>query len=109
MLKIVLACIVIAGLLLLIAPSFGLALPAVAQETPRPSVQPPTPRPSVQPPPRPTHTPTPTPSPIVTPSETATPPGDLPIVPEASTLLLLGTAISGLATYLGLQARARRR
>jgi hypothetical protein len=45
------------------------------------------------------------------------PPGDAPpvpdpetpFVPEASTFLLLGSAASGLAGYVGLQIRARRR
>ncbi len=32
-----------------------------------------------------------------------------PVVPEASTLILLGGAVSGLAGYVGLQIRARRR
>lgn len=32
-----------------------------------------------------------------------------PVVPEASTLLLLGSAASGMAGYVGLQIRARRR
>ena len=32
-----------------------------------------------------------------------------PVVPEASTLLLLGSAATGLAGYVGLQIRARRR
>jgi fimbrial isopeptide formation D2 family protein len=32
-----------------------------------------------------------------------------PVVPEASTLILLGTAATGLASYAGLQIRARRR
>lgn len=32
-----------------------------------------------------------------------------PIIPEASTLLLLGSAASGMAGYVGLQIRARRR
>jgi uncharacterized protein YbdZ (MbtH family) len=47
--------------------------------------------------------PTPTPIPTVAPQA---PP---PVVPEASTLILLGGAISGLAGYAGLQLRARRR
>lgn len=32
-----------------------------------------------------------------------------PVIPEASTLILLGSAASGLAGYVGLQIRARRR
>ena len=32
-----------------------------------------------------------------------------PVIPEASTLLLLGSAASGMAGYVGLQIRARRR
>jgi len=32
-----------------------------------------------------------------------------PVIPEASTLLLLGSAVTGLAGYVGLQIRARRR
>jgi hypothetical protein len=34
---------------------------------------------------------------------------ELPVIPEASTLLLLGSAASGLIGYAGLQIRARRR
>jgi hypothetical protein len=37
------------------------------------------------------------------------PPTEAPFVPEASTLVLLGSAASGLAGYVGLQWRARRR
>ena len=60
----------------------------------------------------PTSTPTATPSP--TPSTTPTPlpprPGiPVPVVPEASTLLLLGSAAGTLAGYVTLQWRARRR
>lgn len=33
---------------------------------------------------------------------------EIPVVPEASTLLLLGSAATGLAGYVGLQIRARR-
>lgn len=47
-----------------------------------------------------TDTPTPT---------TVTPPPDTPVVPEASSLVLLGSSVAGLATYVGLQIRARRR
>ncbi len=36
-------------------------------------------------------------------------PADAPMVPEASTLLLLGSAASGMAGYVSLQIRARRR
>ena len=35
--------------------------------------------------------------------------GEVPVVPEASPLLLLGGAVSGLAAYMGLQFRSRRR
>lgn len=34
---------------------------------------------------------------------------ELPVIPEASTLLLLGSAATGLASYVGLQVRSRRR
>jgi hypothetical protein len=44
-----------------------------------------------------TDTPTPTDQPVVP-----------PVVPEASTLLLLGSSATGLAAYVGLQIRARR-
>jgi hypothetical protein len=37
------------------------------------------------------------------------PPPETPFVPEASTLILLGSGVSGLAGYVGLQWRARRR
>jgi hypothetical protein len=37
------------------------------------------------------------------------PPAEAPFVPEASTLLLLGSGATGLAGYVGLQWRARRR
>jgi len=63
-----------------------------------------TPRPSVLPPPRPTLTP----SPAVPPAPTQGPPAT-PVVPEPSTLLLLGSAATGLAAYAGLQLRSRRR
>ena len=48
-----------------------------------------------------TDTPTPTP--------TGQPPVQVPVVPEASTLLLLGGSATGLAAYVALQIRARRR
>jgi hypothetical protein len=34
---------------------------------------------------------------------------EVPVIPEASTLILLGGAVTGLAGYVGLQIRARRR
>lgn len=37
------------------------------------------------------------------------PPEPPPFVPEASTLILFGGAATGLASYIGLQIRARRR
>jgi hypothetical protein len=37
------------------------------------------------------------------------PPAEAPFVPEASTLILLGSGVSGLAGYVGLQWRARRK
>jgi hypothetical protein len=46
----------------------------------------------------------PLPTPTIEPEEP-----EAPFVPEASTLLLLGTAASGLMAYAGLQIRARRR
>mgnify|MGYP003775075501 FL=1 len=58
-----------------------------------------TPRPTILPPPRPTLTPTPTVSPV----------SPVPVVPEPSTLLLLGGAATGLGAYAGLQLRSRRR
>ena len=95
--------------------------PAAISETLRPRLsvvyQTPTPTPTFTPSPTstPTQTPTPTPtptrgSPIQPPVPTATPvqPDSPPVVPEASTLILLGSAISGLATYIGLQHKARR-
>lgn len=48
-----------------------------------------------------TDTPTPTP--------TGQPPAPPPVVPEASTLILLGGSATGLAAYVALQIRARRR
>jgi hypothetical protein len=45
-------------------------------------------------------------------TETPTPPngnGPPPVIPEASTLLLLGGSATGLAAYVGLQIRARRK
>ena len=72
--------------------------------------------------PTPTPTSTPTETPTSTPTSTVTqtpsptpssfptdPPGAPPVVPEASTLVLLGGALGGLATYVGVQARACRR
>ncbi len=50
------------------------------------------------------------PTPTEEPTEEPTPePGPPPFVPEASTLLLLGSGAAGLASYVGLQIRARRR
>jgi hypothetical protein len=43
----------------------------------------------------------------VTPSPTTPPP--VPVVPEASSLILLGSSAAGLAAYVGLQVRSRRR
>jgi hypothetical protein len=43
---------------------------------------------------------TPTPTPTVPPA---------PVVPEASSLILLGSSAAGLAAYVGLQVRSRRR
>lgn len=43
------------------------------------------------------------------PPEPEVPAAPPPFVPEASTLILLGSAASGLAGYVGLQIRARRR
>ncbi len=51
-----------------------------------------------------------TPTPTLTAIPTATPgPQPLPVVPEASTLVLWGSAASALIGYAGLQLRARRR
>jgi hypothetical protein len=44
-----------------------------------------------------------------TPTPTATDGPITPVIPEASTLVLLGGSLTGLATYIGLQIRARRR
>jgi hypothetical protein len=44
-----------------------------------------------------------------TPEPTKPPPVTPPVVPEASTLVLLGGSATGLAAYVGLQIRARRR
>ena len=44
-----------------------------------------------------------------TPTPTEEPPAPPPVVPEASTLVLLGGSATGLAAYVGLQIRARRR
>jgi hypothetical protein len=67
--------------------------------------------PTDTPTPTPTSTPTPTGTPSDTPTPTPTPtePPDTPVVPEASTLVLLGTSVTGLAGYAALQWRARRR
>ena len=64
-----------------------------------------------EPSPTPTHTPTPTPTGTLTatPTSTATPPPPPPVVPEASTLGLLGSSAVALAGYAALQVRARRR
>jgi hypothetical protein len=43
-----------------------------------------------------------------TPTPTPTPPS-VPVVPEASSLILLGSSAAGLAAYVGLQVRSRRR
>jgi uncharacterized repeat protein (TIGR01451 family) len=48
------------------------------------------------------------PIPAEEPVELPSPCGE-PVVPEASTLILLGSAAAGLAGYVGLQIRARRR
>ena len=53
----------------------------------------------------PTNTPTPTPTGTVTPA----PPPPPPVVPEASTLGLLGSSALALAGYAALQVRAGRR
>ena len=58
-----------------------------------------------------TDTPTPTPTATLFPTWTPTPvPGGEapPVVPEASTLILLGSAALGLSGYVGLQIRLRR-
>jgi len=88
--------IIVIGLawLILPFPAAPLARQAVAQSTPRPTVPPP---------PRPTATPTATATPL--PLSTSLP--EPPLVPEASSLLLLGSAASGLAVYIGWQLRAR--
>jgi hypothetical protein len=52
--------------------------------------------------PTPTNTPTAPPGPTVEPTEP-------PVIPEASTLVLLGGSAASLAAYVGLQIRARRR
>lgn len=58
----------------------------------------------------PTATPTSTATPTVTPSPTVTPPSEEPpVVPEASTTLLLLAGAGSLAGYAALQWRARRR
>ena len=68
--------------------------------------EPPTPKPT-DPTPEPTD-PTPEPTdPTITP--TVTPPPPVPVVPEASTLILLGTSATTLAGYVALQWRARRK
>ncbi|MBN1659282.1 MAG: PEP-CTERM sorting domain-containing protein [Anaerolineae bacterium] len=55
---------------------------------------------------------TPTPTPTSTPRPTPTPtppPAAPPVVPEPSTFVLMGGALAGLAGYVGVQIRARRR
>jgi hypothetical protein len=84
------------------------------EATPTPTATPTsTPTPSSTPTSTSTATPTSTPlatpssSPTVLPTEPPIPPP--PVVPEGSTLLLAGGAASGLAAYVGVQLRARRR
>lgn len=85
-----------------------LALVAVALPAPTAAQEPTATRPIITPPPRPTLTLTP--GPTHTPQPTLTPtPEPPPVVPEASTLLLLGSALATLAGYIALQARARPR
>ena len=64
-------------------------------------------RPIITPPPRPTLTTTPQPTNTALPTPSPTP--EPPVVPEASTLLLMGSALVGMGGYLALQARARTR
>ena len=50
-----------------------------------------------------------TPTPTEEPEPTVEPTPPPAVVPEASTLVLLGSSAAGLAAYVGLQIRARRR
>ena len=93
--------LLIAGIIALLLPLVALSLalpPAAGAQEPTAT------RPTVIPPPRPTLTPTPTNTPL----PTQTPPVP-PVVPEASTLLLMCSGLAGLAGYVALQARARPR
>ncbi len=67
--------------------------------------EPPPPTPT-DPPPTPTEPP---PTPTEPPPTPTQPPPAVPVVPEASTLLLLGTSVTTLAGYAALQWRARRK
>ena len=93
--------LLIAGIIALLLPLVALPLalpPAAGAQEPAPT------RATLIPPPRPTLTPTPTNTPL----PTQTPPVP-PVVPEASTLLMMGSALATLAGYVVLQARARPR
>ena len=94
--------LMIAGIitLLLALVALPLALPPAAG-----AQEPTATRPIITPPPRPTLTTTPTNTPQPTLAPTPVP----PVVPEASTLLLMGSALATLAGYVTLQARARPR
>jgi hypothetical protein len=96
--------LLIAGIitLLLALVALPLTLPPAAG-----AQEPTTTRPILTPPPRPTLTPSPGPTnTALPPTATPAPP---PVVPEGSTLLLVGSALVGLAGYVALQARARLR
>jgi hypothetical protein len=69
----------------------------------------PTPTATHTPTPTPTGTATPTPTGTTTPTSTPSPPPPPSVVPEASTLGLLGGSALTLAGYAALQVRARRR
>ncbi|HSJ57345.1 MAG TPA: PEP-CTERM sorting domain-containing protein [Anaerolineae bacterium] len=84
--------VLVVWLVLLLAGLAAMALPTdMAAQPPRPTL---------------TATPTVTPTPLPTAVPTPEPP---PVVPEPSTLVLMGSALAGMGSYIALQARARRR